>query len=170
MGKKQLADLIDACYRQGGQKKTVLLADKLRTLGYTYATMAGISICIDDMKIPDAKHRELSAATKEVSEIEEQYTEGLITDGERYNKVVDIWAQVAERIAKEMMDEIGSEIITNEDTGEEQQDAVVQPDLHHGRLGRPRLDPADPAAGRHARPHGQAVGRNHRDADHHELP
>ena len=59
MGKKQLADLIDACYRQGGQKKTVLLADKLRTLGYTYATMAGISICIDDMKIPDAKHREL---------------------------------------------------------------------------------------------------------------
>src|SRR5437660_881346 len=72
MGKKQLADLIDACYRQGGQKKTVLLADKLRTLGYTHATMAGISICIDDMKIPDAKHRELWAATKEVSEIEEQ--------------------------------------------------------------------------------------------------
>ncbi|HEY2745354.1 MAG TPA: DNA-directed RNA polymerase subunit beta', partial [Polyangia bacterium] len=119
MGKKQLADLIDACYRQGGQKKTVLLADKLRTLGYTHAMMAGISICIDDMKIPDAKHRELSAATKEVSEIEEQYTEGLITDGERYNKVVDIWAQVAERIAKEMMDEIGSEILKNEDTGEE---------------------------------------------------
>src|ERR1700761_7527331 len=119
MGKKQLADLIDACYRQGGQKKTVLLADKLRTLGYTYATMAGISICIDDMKIPDAKHRELSAATKEVSEIEEQYTEGLITDGERYNKVVDIWAQVAERIAKEMMDEIGSEVAKNEDSGEE---------------------------------------------------
>jgi DNA-directed RNA polymerase subunit beta' len=119
MGKKQLADLIDACYRQGGQKKTVLLADKLRSLGYTHATMAGISICIDDMKIPDAKHRELSAATKEVSEIEEQYTEGLITDGERYNKVVDIWAQVAERIAKEMMDEIGSEIAKNDDTGEE---------------------------------------------------
>ena len=127
MGKKQLADLIDACYRQGGQKKTVLLADKLRTLGYTYATMAGISICIDDMKIPDAKHRELSAATKEVSEIEEQYTEGLITDGERYNKVVDIWAQVAERIAKEMMDEIGSEIIKNEDTGEERKTPSFNP-------------------------------------------
>ncbi|HEX9101915.1 MAG TPA: DNA-directed RNA polymerase subunit beta', partial [Polyangia bacterium] len=127
MGKKQLADLIDACYRQGGQKKTVLLADKLRTLGYTYATMAGISICIDDMKIPDAKHRELSAATKEVSEIEEQYTEGLITDGERYNKVVDIWAQVAERIAKEMMDEIGSEVIKNEDTGEERKTPSFNP-------------------------------------------
>jgi DNA-directed RNA polymerase subunit beta' len=127
MGKKQLADLIDACYRQGGQKKTVLLADKLRTLGYTHATMAGISICIDDMKIPDAKHRELSAATKEVSEIEEQYTEGLITDGERYNKVVDIWAQVAERIAKEMMDEIGSEIIKNDETGEERKAPSFNP-------------------------------------------
>ncbi|HZS39664.1 MAG TPA: DNA-directed RNA polymerase subunit beta', partial [Polyangia bacterium] len=76
MGKKQLADLIDACYRQGGQKKTVLLADQLRSLGYKYATMAGISICIDDMQIPAAKKRELDVATKEVSEIEEQYTEG----------------------------------------------------------------------------------------------
>ena len=97
MGKKQLAELIDACYRQGGQKKTVLLADQLRTLGYTHATMAGISICIDDMVIPAAKKRELDEATKEVAEIEEQYTEGLITDGERYNKVIDIWAQVAEQ-------------------------------------------------------------------------
>ena len=75
----------------------MLLADQLRSLGYSHATMAGISICIDDMKIPDAKKRALEQATKEVTEIEEQYTEGLITDGERYNKVVDIWAQVAER-------------------------------------------------------------------------
>ena len=127
MGKKQLADLIDACYRQGGQKKTVLLADQLRSLGYKYATMAGISICIDDMQIPAAKKRELDVATKEVSEIEEQYTEGLITDGERYNKVVDIWAQVAEKIAKEMMDEIGSEIIKNEDTGEEKKTPSFNP-------------------------------------------
>ncbi len=127
MGKKQLADLIDACYRQGGQKKTVLLADQLRSLGYKYATMAGISICIDDMRIPDAKHRELSAATKEVSEIEEQYTEGLITDGERYNKVVDIWAQVANRISEEMMEEIGSEIATDEQTGEERKTPSFNP-------------------------------------------
>src|SRR5205807_773138 len=69
--------------------------------------------------IPAAKKRELDGASKEAQEIEEQYTEGLITDGERYNKVVDIWAQVAERIAKEMMDEIGSEVIKNEETGEE---------------------------------------------------
>jgi DNA-directed RNA polymerase subunit beta' len=126
-GKKQLADLIDACYRQGGQKKTVLLADALRSLGYKYATMAGISICIDDMQIPAAKKRELEAAQKEVAEIEEQYTEGLITDGERYNKVVDIWAQVAEKIAKEMMDEIGSEVVKNDETGEEKKAPSFNP-------------------------------------------
>ena len=109
MGKKQLADLIDDVYRVAGQKSTVLLADALRTMGYTYATKAGISICIDDMRIPDAKHVLIDEAKKEVAEIEEQYTEGLITDGERYNKVVDIWAQVAEAIAKEMMNEISTQ-------------------------------------------------------------
>ena len=111
MGKKQLAELIDLVYREAGQKATVLLADALRTTGYTYATNAGISIGIDDMVIPPSKEVLLDEAQKEVAEIEDQYTEGLITDGERYNKVVDIWAQVAEQIAKEMMSEIGSEEI-----------------------------------------------------------
>jgi DNA-directed RNA polymerase subunit beta' len=118
MGKKQLAELIDDCYRRGGQKETVILADKLRTLGYTFATTAGISICIDDMRIPAAKTPLLERATKEVQEIEEQYTEGLITDGERYNKVVDIWAQVAEQIAQEMMGEIGTEEVKDQETGD----------------------------------------------------
>ena len=106
MGKRQLADLIDLVYRECGQKATVLLADALRTMGYFYATRAGISICINDMQIPDIKAKLLGDARKEVAEIEDQYTEGLITDGERYNKVVDIWAQVAESIAREMMKEI----------------------------------------------------------------
>jgi DNA-directed RNA polymerase subunit beta' len=118
MGKKQLAELIDLVYRLCGQKETVLLADHLRTLGYAEATKAGISICIDDMMIPKRKTNLLGDAQKEVTEIEEQYTEGLITDGERYNKVVDIWAQVAEQIANEMMGEIGSEEVTDEITGE----------------------------------------------------
>jgi DNA-directed RNA polymerase subunit beta' len=109
MGKKQLAELIDLVYREAGQKATVLLADALRTTGYTYATRAGISICLDDMVIPPSKEVLLDEAKKEVSEIEEQYTEGLITDGERYNKVVDIWAQVAEAIAKDMMKEISTD-------------------------------------------------------------
>jgi DNA-directed RNA polymerase subunit beta' len=109
MGKKQLAELIDLVYREAGQKATVLLADALRTTGYTFATRAGISVCIDDMAIPPSKEVLLGEAQKEVGEIEEQYTEGLITDGERYNKVVDIWAQVAEAIAKDMMKEISTD-------------------------------------------------------------
>jgi DNA-directed RNA polymerase subunit beta' len=118
MGKKQLGDLIDGCYRAFGQKETVLLADKLRHLGYSYATKAGISICVEDLLIPKRKVDLLEHAQKDVSEIEEQYTEGLITDGERYNKVVDIWAQVSEQIAEEMMTEIGSETAYNEETNE----------------------------------------------------
>ena len=118
MGKKQLAELIDDCYRICGEKETVLLADKLRTLGYTNATKAGISICIDDMRIPERKAELLGSASDDVREIEDQYTEGLITDGERYNKVVDIWAQVAEQVANEMMQGIGSEDVTDEDSGQ----------------------------------------------------
>jgi DNA-directed RNA polymerase subunit beta' len=117
MGKKQLAELIDLVYREAGQKATVLLADALRTTGYTFATRAGISICLDDMVIPPSKEHLLEEAKKEVSEIEEQYTEGLITDGERYNKVVDIWAQVAEAIAKDMMKEISTDEFKDPDSG-----------------------------------------------------
>ncbi|MFN0250204.1 MAG: DNA-directed RNA polymerase subunit beta' [Kofleriaceae bacterium] len=117
MGKKQLAELIDLVYREAGQKATVLLADALRTTGYTFATRAGISVCIDDMVIPPSKETLLGEAQKEVGEIEEQYTEGLITDGERYNKVVDIWAQVAEAIAKDMMKEISTDEFKDPDGG-----------------------------------------------------
>jgi DNA-directed RNA polymerase subunit beta' len=117
MGKKQLAELIDLVYRECGQKATVLLADALRTTGYTFATKAGISICLDDMVIPPSKEVLLGEAKKEVGEIEEQYTEGLITDGERYNKVVDIWAQVAEAIAKDMMKEISTDDFKDPDSG-----------------------------------------------------
>jgi len=127
LGKKQLGDLIDACYRACGQKETVLLADKLRHLGYTYATKAGISICVDDLQIPARKGELLEAAQKDASEIEEQYTEGLITDGERYNKVVDIWAQVSEQIAEEMMSEISSEELVNDETGEKRRSPSFNP-------------------------------------------
>ncbi|MDB4960343.1 MAG: DNA-directed polymerase, beta subunit, partial [Myxococcales bacterium] len=119
MGKKQLGELIDLVYREAGQKATVLLADALRTTGYTYATKAGISVCLDDMVIPPSKEVLLGEAQKEVAEIEEQYTEGLITDGERYNKVVDIWAQVAESIAKDMMKEISTEIFKDPESSAE---------------------------------------------------
>jgi len=115
LDKKSLAGLIDVCYRVGGQKKTVLLADRLRTLGYKYATKAGISICLDDMRIPSRKQDILDAANRELSEVQGQYSEGLITDGERYNKVIDVWSQANEEVAAEMMREIGTEEITTPD-------------------------------------------------------
>ena len=115
MDKKQLANLIDVCYRRTGNKKTVILADRLKNLGFAYATKAGISICIDDMKIPVKKGKLLDKAYGEVQEIQKQYNEGLITDGERYNKVIDIWAQTTEEIAQEMLKELGTEVIKDED-------------------------------------------------------
>ena len=115
MDKKQLANLIDICYRRTGNKKTVILADRLKNLGFAYATKAGISICIDDMKIPVKKGKLLDKAYGEVQEIQKQYNEGLITDGERYNKVIDIWAQTTEEIAQEMLKELGTEVIKDED-------------------------------------------------------
>lgn len=110
LDKRAIAELIDLCYRSCRDKETVLLADSLRTLGFTYSTKAGISICIDDMKIPAKKEELLSVSSKEVREVEEQYTEGLITSGEKYNKVVDIWAATTESIAGEMMKDMSTEV------------------------------------------------------------
>ncbi len=126
MDKKRLADLIDMCYRKAGSKETVLLADRLKDLGFRYATKAGISICIDDMEIPRKKGELLDSAYEEVKEIQKQYNEGLITDGERYNKVIDIWAQATEEIAEEMLRELSSDTVTDED-GTERQVASFNP-------------------------------------------
>ncbi|MFN8543011.1 MAG: DNA-directed RNA polymerase subunit beta' [Candidatus Binatia bacterium] len=109
MKKKELGALIDLAYRHAGNKATVIFADRLKDLGYDQATRAGISISIKDMTIPAAKHALLREAENAVREIDDQYNKGLITDGERYNKVVDIWAEVTDRIADEMLRELGSE-------------------------------------------------------------
>jgi DNA-directed RNA polymerase subunit beta' len=95
-----------------GEKETVLLADRVKNLGYRYATKAGISMCIDNMLIPPNKEKFLEEANREVEEVREQYTDGLITDGERYNKVIDIWSQVTEKIADEMLRKLGTEEVT----------------------------------------------------------
>jgi DNA-directed RNA polymerase subunit beta' len=114
MKKKELGNLIDVCYRLAGNKATVILADQLKDIGFQYATKAGLSIAIKDMVIPASKEGLLQKADEGVREIEEQYKNGLITDGERYNKVVDIWAEVTDRIADEMLREIGTETVTDE--------------------------------------------------------
>ncbi|RMG21734.1 MAG: DNA-directed RNA polymerase subunit beta' [Deltaproteobacteria bacterium] len=109
MDKKALGALIDVTYRLAGEKETVLLADRMRTLGYSYATEAGISIGIKDMVIPKEKETYIEAAQREVEEINNQYLEGLITDGERYNKVVDIWARVTEEVSEKLLTGIAKE-------------------------------------------------------------
>ena len=111
MNKKAVANLIDYTYRVAGSKKTVILADKLKDLGFAYVTKSGLSIGIDDIRVPARKPHLMEQATKEVDRIRQQYVDGLITDGERYNKVIDIWAQLTEEIADEMMKELGTETI-----------------------------------------------------------
>ena len=120
MDKKALGELIDQCYRRMGTKATVLLADHIRTIGYQNATRAGISICIDDMRIPPDKERFLADATNEVAQIQEQYQDGLITDGERYNKVIDIWAQATEQITQQLLDGIATDTMIDDEGNETQ--------------------------------------------------
>src|SRR5690349_20733134 len=111
--KKAISRLINACYRRLGLKETVIFADQLMYTGFRFATRAGISIGIDDMIIPDEKKPILEEAEKEVVEIQEQYQSGLVTAGERYNKVVDIWSRTNELVAKAMIDGIGTEKVTD---------------------------------------------------------
>ncbi len=115
MKKKELGWLIDLAYRRAGNKATVIFADRLKDLGYEQATLAGISIGIKDMVIPSPKQKLLEEANAAVREIEDQYNKGLITDGERYNKVVDIWAEVTDRIADEMLRELGTQEVPDQD-------------------------------------------------------
>mgnify|MGYP006270972703 CR=1 FL=1 len=104
MDKKSLRNLVDYVYRSLGPKATVILSDKLKDLGYFYSTVGGLSISIDAMIIPEKKWEILQKAEEQVSEIGRQYSEGLITQGEKYNKVVDIWAKATDDVANEMMD------------------------------------------------------------------
>ena len=107
--KKEISKLIDESFRRCGLKETVVFGDKLMQNGYALATRAGISFCSDDMLVPAKKYEIISAAEAEVKEIEIQYTNGLVTNGERYNKVVDIWGRTGDQVAKVMMDELGQE-------------------------------------------------------------
>lgn len=107
--KKEISKLINACFRLCGLRKTVIFADKLMNLGFTYATRGGISICADDLRIPVQKSDIIKSAEAEVQEIAAQYTSGLVTQGERYNKVVDIWGRAGDQVAKAMMDQLSVE-------------------------------------------------------------
>ncbi|MDA8094421.1 MAG: DNA-directed RNA polymerase subunit beta' [Betaproteobacteria bacterium] len=111
--KKEISRLINASFRRCGLRETVIFADKLMYTGFTLATRAGISIAVGDMLVPVQKHDLISVAEKEVKEIESQYTSGLVTQGERYNKVVDIWGRAGDMVAKAMMTQLGQEQVQN---------------------------------------------------------
>jgi len=109
--KKEISRLINAGFRKVGIRETVILADKLMSMGYAYATRAGISISINDMLVPPEKSQLIAAAEAEVKEIEDQYVSGLVTQGERYNKVVDIWGRAGDKVADAMMKQLKEEVV-----------------------------------------------------------
>ncbi|MEM6640826.1 MAG: DNA-directed RNA polymerase subunit beta' [Pseudomonadota bacterium] len=115
MNKKAISNVIDACYRQVGLKHTVVFADQLMYTGFGYATKAGVSIGVDDMVVPAEKEDILAGAEGEVREIEDQYASGLVTNGERYNKVVDIWSRTNDQVAKAMMKKLGTDTVQDAD-------------------------------------------------------
>ncbi|ROV61307.1 DNA-directed RNA polymerase subunit beta' [Vibrio ponticus] len=123
LGKKQISSLLNEAYRKLGLKDTVIFADQIMYTGFAYAALSGVSVGINDMVVPAAKYTEIAAAEEEVREIQEQYQSGLVTAGERYNKVIDIWASTNDRVAKAMMSNLSSETVINRDGEEEQQES-----------------------------------------------
>jgi DNA-directed RNA polymerase subunit beta' len=113
MTKKIISGTINACYRTVGLKETVVFADQLMYTGFLYATRSGVSIGVDDMVVPQSKVKILATAEKEVKEIQEQYSSGLVTNGERYNKVVDIWSRTNDQVAKAMMEKLGTDEVND---------------------------------------------------------
>ena len=121
--KKEISKLINVSFRKCGLKDTVVFADKLLQAGFRLATRAGISICIDDMLVPQEKHGIIARAQKEVKEIEQQYVSGLVTSGERYNKVVDIWGKSGDEVSKVMMAKLSKEMVTDRHGNQVQQES-----------------------------------------------
>ncbi|AKC60114.1 DNA-directed RNA polymerase subunit beta' [Blochmannia endosymbiont of Polyrhachis (Hedomyrma) turneri] len=113
LGKKSISKMLNTCYRVLGLQATVLFADQIMYIGFAYAARSGVSVGIDDMVIPDKKVDIINAAESEVAEIQDQFQSGLVTLGERYNKVIDIWATANERVAKAMMDNLSIEYVTD---------------------------------------------------------
>jgi DNA-directed RNA polymerase subunit beta' len=123
MTKKAISNVINVCYREVGLKATVVFADQLMYTGFRYATRAGVSFGVEDMVIPESKANIIAAAEAEVKEIENQYASGLVTNGERYNKVVDIWSRANDKVAKAMMAKLGTDTVVNADGQAVEQDS-----------------------------------------------
>ena len=123
MAKKQISLILNACYRDVGLKETVIFADQLMYTGYKYSTRSGSSIGVNDFVIPDEKATIIGQANTEVEEIEAQFASGLVTQGEKYNKVIDIWSRANDLVAKAMMEGLSTEPVVNKEGKEEQQES-----------------------------------------------
>ena len=123
MVKKAISQVINQCYRAVGLKATVIFADQLMYTGYEYSTRSGASIGVNDFVIPDAKAEMIDRADAEVAEIEQQYRAGLVTQGEKYNKVIDIWSRTNDQVSKAMMAGLSKETVTNRVGDDEEQDS-----------------------------------------------
>ena len=123
MAKKQISQILNACYRDVGLKETVIFADQLMYTGYKFSTRSGSSIGVNDFVIPEEKAAIISQANSEVEEIENQFASGLVTQGEKYNKVIDIWSRANDIVAKSMMEGISSEAVINKEGEEESQES-----------------------------------------------
>jgi DNA-directed RNA polymerase subunit beta' len=123
LGKKPISKLINHAYRNLGLKETVMFADQIMYTGFHYAMIAGCSVGIDDMVIPDAKYTIIEDSEAEVAEIQAQFDQGLVTSGEKYNKVIDIWSSANEKVSKAMMDNLSKEMVKNKDGEMEEQDS-----------------------------------------------
>ncbi|WP_404392771.1 DNA-directed RNA polymerase subunit beta' [Pseudoalteromonas phenolica] len=123
LGKKQISGLLNECYRRLGLKDTVVFADQVMYTGFHYAMKSGVSIGINDMVIPPTKAGIIEAAEAEVSEINQQFQSGLVTAGEKYNKVIDIWSRVNENLSREMMANLSKDTVVNAQGEEEEQDS-----------------------------------------------
>ncbi len=123
MDKRSISALVNTCYRRVGLKDTVIFADQLMYMGFRYATKSGVSIGMNDMIIPEEKGKILAAAETEVKEIEHQYASGLVTNGERYNKVVDIWSHTNDQVAKAMMAKLGTDTVVDREGKQVEQDS-----------------------------------------------
>ena len=123
MDSKQISDLINKCYREVGLKAAVIFADKLMYMGFEHATRAAVSISIDDMVVPTNKEEILATAERQVKNIQKQFSSGLLTQGERYNKVVDIWSRTNDLIAKAMMEKLGQEEVKDQSGNKKIQDS-----------------------------------------------
>ena len=123
LGNKDISKLINICYRTVGLKDTVIFADQLMYMGYEYSTASGASIGVEDFVIPEQKAKIIFDAEEEIREIESQYASGLVTQGEKYNKVIDIWTRANDQVGAAMMDTLAKETVTNRDGEEEEQNS-----------------------------------------------